>query len=108
MKFRIFPEYSARERETETKATIATCAFFAVVSVIGLGLFFYGGEVPPTGSSFWSTIRWGALLVGAISAFCTIQSLFDVMIAATVGPERAIAMIIVVTFGGAVFAWLAY
>ena len=108
MRFSIFPHRSVEERTSETRDAIATCAFFAALSLIGLVLFFYAGEVPPVGKSSWSIIRWVALLVGAISALLSIQSLFEAAIAATVGPERAIAIMIVLLLIGALFGWLSY
>ena len=106
MRFNIVPRRSADDRRSEARFGIATTAFFAAVSLIGLGLFFYGGDVPPVRNSTWSTLRWIALLVGAVSVFLTIQSLFETAIAATIGPERAIAIMAVLLLIGAFLEWL--
>ncbi|WP_266065064.1 hypothetical protein [Brucella intermedia] len=52
------------------------------------------------------TIRWIGLVIGAFSAYLTVQSLFEAAIAATVGPERAIALMVVLLAIGALFGWL--
>jgi hypothetical protein len=108
MKFRIFPQRSIEERTSETRGAIAICASFAAVSLIGLGLFFYGGDVPPVGKSLWSTIRWVALLCGAISLYLTVQGLFELVIVATVGPERFFAIMVGLGLIAALFGWLSY
>ena len=106
MRFSIFPRRSVEDRKSETRHTLAITILFAAVSLIGLGLFFYGGDVPPVRNSMWSTFRWVALVVGAISVFLAIQSLFETAIAATIGPERAIAIMAVMLLIGALFGWL--
>ena len=106
MRFNIFPHRSAEERASETKSAIATCASRGAVALVGLGLFFLGGEVPPRGNSIWVTIRWVGLVIGAFSAYLTVQSLFEAAIAATIGPERAIALMVVLVAIGALFGWL--
>ncbi|MCK4207586.1 hypothetical protein J3U99_22825 [Brucella pituitosa] len=106
MRFNIFPHRSAKERTSETKSAIATCASFGAVALVGLGLFFFGGNVPPHGNSIWGTIRWVGLVIGAFSAYLAVQSLFEAAIAATIGPERAIALMVVLLAIGALFGWL--
>jgi hypothetical protein len=106
MKFNIFPRRSAEERASETRSAITACASLGAIALAGLGLFFFGGDVPPHGNSIWVTIRWVGLVIGAFSAYLTVQALFEAAIAATVGPERAIALMVVLLAIGALFGWL--
>ncbi len=106
MKFNIFPRRSAEERASETRSAITTCSSLGAIALVGLGIFFLGGDVPPHGNSIWMTIRWIGLVIGAFSAYLTVQSLFEAAIAATVGPERAIALMVVLLAIGALFGWL--
>lgn len=106
MKFNIFPRRSAEERASETRSAITTCASLGAMALAGLGIFFLGGDVPPQGNSVWVTIRWFGLVIGAFSAYLTVQSLFEAAIAATIGPERAIAIMVVLLAIGALFGWL--
>jgi hypothetical protein len=40
------------------------------------------------------------------STYLTVQSLFEAAIAATIGPERAIALMVVLVAIGTLFGWL--
>ena len=91
---------------TSARSAITTCASLGAIALAGLGIFFLGGDVPPHGNSIWVTIHWIGLVIGAFSAYLTVQSLFEAAIAATVGPERAIALMIVLLAIGALFEWL--
>ncbi len=104
MKFRIFPKRDIEERKSETRGEIAMCAVFAAAALIGL--FFYGGDVPPAGKSLWSIVRWVALISGAISLYLTIQGLFELVIVTTLGHERFFAILVGLGVVAALYEWL--
>ena len=105
MKFRIFPNRTQEDKAFETRDAVATCLIFTVGALGGLGLFFFGGEMPPRGSSVWSSVRWIALVVGAISSYGVVMSFLEGVVAATVGTERAIAILAVVVVLGGFASW---
>ena len=105
MKFRIFPRRTHEDKASETREAVVTCLIFTVGALSGLGLFFFGGEMPPTGSTVWSSVRWIALVVGALSAYGAAQSFLEVVVAATVGTERAIAILAAVALLGGLASW---
>lgn len=104
---RLFPPRSAEERRADTRSATVICAAFAVVALAGLGLFLFAGEMPPAANATWSTLRWGGLIIGLMAAYLSIQSLLELVIAATIGPERALAILAAVGLIGGLAVWLA-
>lgn len=108
MKLKLFPDRTANERRAATKDAFAIFLLFAGVAVVGFGIFALGGAIPPSDNSLWSTIRWGALVLGGIAGWCALQAAFEAMVAATIGPERAIALLAVVGLVGVIVTWAAW
>lgn len=106
MKLRIFPSRTVEERKSERKDAVTTAAVFAFISLICLALFFFAGDLPPSSNSAWGTVRWIALIIGAVSTYLTVQSVFEAAVVASIGFERAFAIFAVIGLIGALFAWL--
>ena len=104
---KLFPSRTVEERQSDRKDALSVFFVFVVLALAGLALFFLGGGLPPAGHSLWVTARWIALIVGFAAAWLAVQSLFELAIAWTIGPERAFALLAVVVLIGALFAWWA-
>ena len=50
---------------------------------------------------------WGGLIVGSIAAYLSVQSLLELVIAATIGPERTLAIFAALVLVGGLAMWLA-
>lgn len=83
-----------------------TVIVFATITFMGFCLFFAGGPVPPEGADIWSILRWIGILVGAIAAYCTCQALFELLVAATIGKERMIGIIMLLFLVCLIFAFV--
>ncbi len=83
-----------------------TVLFFAAITFAGFCLFFAGSPVPPEGADIWSILRWIGILVGAIAAYCTCQAFFELLVAATIGKERMIGIIMLLFLVCLIFAFV--
>ncbi|MEB2843876.1 hypothetical protein [Endobacterium cereale] len=79
---------------------------FATITFAGFCLFFAGDPVPPEGADIWSILCWIGILVGAIAAYCTCQALFDLFVAATIGNEWMIGIIMLLFLVCLIFAFV--
>ena len=104
---RLFPPRPAEERKADIRSAATICAAFAIVALTGLGLFLFAGELPPAATSSWSMLCWGGLIVGSIAAYLSVQSLLELVIAATIGPERTMAIFAALVLVGGLAMWLA-
>lgn len=103
MSFRIFPHRSSEERKLDIRSAMVACGVFAFIAAAGIAAFL----VMPAGGDWWASFRWLFLLAGVLSFFLTLQSLFELVVAATLGPERAFALVAVLAGLAALCAWLA-
>lgn len=106
MKRSIFLKSQNGNKASEIKAAVITVIVFATITFAGFCLFFAGGPVPPEGADIWSILRWIGILVGTIAAYCTCQALFDLLVAATIGKERMIGIIMLLFLVCIIFAFV--
>lgn len=103
---KLFPPRTPEDRRSERVDAFWVFGFFALLSLAGLGLFIFGGELPPSGDSIYAIARWIGLIVGSVSLYLAIQSLLEALLVATIGYERGLALLVAVGAIGAFLAWL--
>lgn len=104
MKFSIFPKRTRDDRKTEIRDALWTIAIFTVIAIVGLGWSFYTIEHPMPEGSWLNTASKIALVLGFLSAFGILHGLFGLFVAATIGVERMIVLLIGVFLLGSLFA----
>lgn len=86
---RIFPDRSPEEKRLEVLGWLWVLVFWIVLAGIGLGLFALGERIAPLeDGTLWSKIVWGGLIVGVIAVLMALQSVYNLVIEGTIGPER--------------------
>ncbi|MQY49486.1 hypothetical protein GAO09_25960 [Rhizobiales bacterium RZME27] len=103
---RPFRKHPGGNKASEIKAAVITVIVFATITFAGFCLFFAGDPVPPEGADIWSILCWIGILVGAIAAYCTCQALFDLFVAATIGNEWMIGIIMLLFLVCLIFAFV--
>lgn len=103
---RFAPKYTRKDRVDATGTAFGTLLVFLGIGLVSVALFAFGGsDVPPSGDGIWSSVRWIALPVALVAFYLSIQSLFELLIAATIGPERFLAFFVIVVGICSVGAW---
>ena len=101
---KLFPKRSRKERHTETFGWVWAAVLCLGVAAVGLGLFYFGDI--PGNDTWWDGARWIGLVVGVCAAYLFLQAMVHVVIEATIGPERFLAIMFVLFAIGGVMAAL--
>ena len=104
---RIFPLRDPAEKREDVVGWSLVTLFWAALAVGGIGLFaLSGGAAGSDTDTFFGKLRWGGLVIGAIAVFLTLQSVFHVVVEATIGSERFLAIFIGLVASGGLMKWL--
>ena len=92
---RIFPPRDPEDRVT----AFFTVLLFLAITAVAAVLFFFGGTFPPDNAGVWIMARWAAALIMLFCGYLTLQAVFELFVHLTIGPERFIALMIVLGLG---------
>lgn len=105
MGFQLFPKRTPQERRGERRDALQAAGLFGLIALAGLGLTVLVAVIQPERESWWVTIGFIGLATFLIGLYLALQSVFEFTIAATIGMERAIAIVMVMVIAGGLLTW---